>query len=85
MFLWVIRMLQYKRMFQKELTLVNQINQNNAQFLIIGISTILAISLNHIFAMNFNDVAIKGSDYRIHFGYTSKDDVINTIKNSDLN
>ena len=78
-------MLQYKRMFQKELTLVNQINQNNAQFLIIGISTILAISLNHIFAMNFNDVAIKGSDYRIHFGYTSKVDVINTIKNSDLN
>ena len=35
--------------------------------------------------MNFNDVAIKGSDYRIHFRYMSKDDVINTIKNSDLN
>ena len=38
-------------MFQKELTLVNQINQNNAQFLIIGISKILAIDLNHIFEM----------------------------------
>ena len=38
-------------------------------------------------AMNFNDVAIvsiKGSDYRIHFWYMSKDDAINIIKNSDL-
>ena len=37
-------------------------------------------------AMNFNDVAIfsvKGSDYRIHFWYMSKDDAINTMKNSD--
>ena len=38
-------------------------------------------------AMNFNDVAIvsvKGSDYRIHFCYMSKDDAINIMKNSDL-
>ena len=38
-------------------------------------------------AMNFNDVAIvsvKGSDYRIHFLYMSKDDAINMMKNSDL-
>ena len=38
-------------------------------------------------AMNFNDVAIvsvKGSDYRIHFCYMSKDDAINVMKNSDL-
>ena len=38
-------------------------------------------------AMNFNDVAIvslKGSDYRIHFWYMSKDDAINIMKNSDL-
>ena len=36
--------------------------------------------------VNFNDVAIvsvKGSDYRIHFWYMSKDDAINTMKNSD--
>ena len=38
-------------------------------------------------AINFNDVAIvsKGSDYRIHFWYMSKDDTINIMKNSNLN
>ena len=39
-------------------------------------------------AMNFNDVAIvsvKGSDYRIHFWYASKNDAINIMKNSNLN
>ena len=38
-------------------------------------------------ALNFNDVAIisvKGSDYRIHFWYMSKNDPINTVRNSDL-
>ena len=38
--------------------------------------------------MNFNDVgivSIKGSDYRIHFWYMSKDDAINIMKNSNLN
>ena len=38
--------------------------------------------------MNFNDVAVvsvKGSDYRIHFWYMSKDDAINIMKNSNLN
>ena len=38
--------------------------------------------------MNFNDVAIasiKGSDYRIDFCYTSKNDAINIINNSNLN
>ena len=39
-------------------------------------------------AMSFNDVAIvsvKGSDYRIHFWYMSKNDAINIMKNSNLN
>ena len=39
-------------------------------------------------AMNFNDVAIvsvKESDYRIHFWDMSKDDVMNIMKNSNLN
>ena len=39
-------------------------------------------------AMNINDVAIvsvKGSDYRTHFWYISKDDVINIMKISNLN
>ena len=38
-------------------------------------------------AMNFNDVfifSVKGSDYRIHFWYMSKDDAINIMKNTDL-
>ena len=37
-------------------------------------------------AMNFNDVAIvsiKGSYYRIHFWYRSKDDAINIMKVKD--
>ena len=39
-------------------------------------------------AMNFNDIPVvstKGSDYRTHFWYTSKDDTINIMKNSNLN
>ena len=39
-------------------------------------------------AMNFIDAAIvivRGSDYRFHFWYMSKDDAINIVKNSDLN
>ena len=37
-------------------------------------------------ALNFNDVAIasiKGSDYRIHFWYISKDGAISIIKTSN--
>ena len=39
-------------------------------------------------AMNFNDVAIvsiKGSDYRIYIWYTSKDDAISRMSDSNLN
>ena len=39
-------------------------------------------------AMNLNDAAIvsyKGSNYRINFWYMSKYDVINAMKNADLN
>ena len=39
-------------------------------------------------AISFNDVAIvsiKGSDYRIHFWYISKDNAINIMNNSNLN
>ena len=38
-------------------------------------------------AVNFNDAAIvyiKGSAYRIHFWYMSKDDAINIMNNSNL-
>ena len=37
--------------------------------------------------MSFNDVtifSIKGSDYRIHFWYMSKDDAISMMHNSNL-
>ena len=37
--------------------------------------------------MSFNDVAIiyvKGSTYRIHFWYVSKDDAISIMDNSNL-
>ena len=38
-------------------------------------------------AMSFNNIAIvyiKGSAYRIHFGYMSKDDAINIMNGSNL-
>ena len=38
-------------------------------------------------AISFNDVtifSIKGSDYRIHFWYMSKDDAISIMHNSNL-
>ena len=38
--------------------------------------------------INLNDadiVSIKGSDYRIHFQYMSKDDVMNIMKSTNLN
>ena len=38
-------------------------------------------------AMHFNDVAIiyvKGSAYRIHFWYMTKDDAFSIMKNSNL-
>ena len=38
--------------------------------------------------MNFNDVvivSIKGNDYRLHFWYTSKDELISIMHNSSLN
>ena len=38
-------------------------------------------------AMNFNVaiVSVKGSDYKIHFWYLSKDDAINIMNNCNLN
>ena len=39
-------------------------------------------------AMNLNDAAIvsvKGSDYRLHFWYISKNDAIDIMNNSNLN
>ena len=73
--------------FQKELMLRKQIYRKNVIFVTIGILEILVLIMNHIFAMSFNTVAIvyvKGSAYRIHFWYMSKDDAINIMNDSNL-
>ena len=75
--------------FQKELMLIKGVHQKNVIFATIGILKTLFLSMNYIFAMavfdlmqksmSFNDVAIiyvKGSAYRIHFWYMSKDDAV---------
>ena len=77
--------------------LIKQICQKSMIFVTIGVLKILVLSMNHIFcngchdlmqkAMNFNNVAIvyvKGSAYRIHFWYMSKDDAINIMNGSNL-
>ena len=74
-----------------------QVFQKNVIFFTIGILKILVSDMNHIFvmashdliqkAMSFNNVAIvyvKGSAYRIHFWYMSKDDAINIMNGSNL-
>ena len=38
--------------FQKELALINQINQTNARSAIIGILKILVLNFNHMHVMN---------------------------------
>ena len=70
-------------MFQKET------HQKSVIFVNVGVLKILLLSMNNIFAtvchdlmqkaINFVDVTIvsvKGSDYRSHFWYVSKDDAI---------
>ena len=77
--------------------LIKQMHQKNVIFVTFGILKILVLGMNRIFcndchdlmqkAMSFNDVAIvyvKGSAYRIHFWYMSKDDAISLIDNSNL-
>ena len=84
-------------MYLNELVLIRQMHQNNAylsllvfldknfkfeQYICNGCHDLMQK------ATNFNYVAvasIKGSDCRIHFWYTSEDDAINVMKNSNLN
>ena len=85
-------------LFQKELILIKQMYQRYVIFVIIGVSLNKNFEYEPYLcnychdlmqkALNFNDIAFvsaKESDYRIHFWYMSKDDVINIIKNSNLN
>ena len=77
--------------------LIKQVCRKNMISVTISILKVLVLGMNHIFAMsvmikckkatNFNDVAIvavKGSAYRIHFRYMSKDDAINIMNGSNL-
>ena len=72
-------------------------HQKNVIFVTIGILKILVFKYEPYLcngchdlmqkAMGFNDVAIvyvKGSAYRIHFWYMSKDDAINIMNGSNL-
>ena len=84
--------------FLKELILTKQMHQKSVTFVIICTFQIKVLNNEPYLcncchdlmqkAINFNDVAmvsVKGSDYRIHFWYMSKNDAINIMKNSNLN
>ena len=88
-------MVEYDRIdISKGIDVNKKMHQENVIFVIIGTLKILVLNINHMNhglmqkAMNLNDIAIasvKGSDYRIHFWYMSKNDAINIMKNSNLN
>ena len=66
--------------------LIKQIYQKNVIFATIGYWFGNGHDLMQK-AMSFNDIAItyvKGSSYRIHFWYMSKDDAISIMNNSNL-
>ena len=82
---------------EKELILIKQMHQKSVIFLIdynfldkdFKYESYLFNGCHDLMqkTMTFNDIAIvsvKISDYRIYFGYMSKDDAINIIKNSNL-
>ena len=91
-------MLEYDRIDISEGIDVNKkMHQKNLIFVTIGILKILVLNMKLYLcngchdlmqkAMSFNDVAIvyvKGSAYRIHFWYMSKDDAISIMNNSNL-
>ena len=78
--------------------LVKRVHEKNVIFVTISILKILVLKILEAYfcngchdlmqkAMSFNDVAIiyaKGSAYRIHFWYMSKDDAIRIMNNSNL-
>ena len=84
-------------MFQKELTLINQINQKNVRFVIIALK-LLVIDLSHMSVINvmiylsmmayeLKDTAIlnvKGIDYRCVLWNTTRNDAINRLNNFKL-
>ena len=84
-------------MFQKELTLINQISQKNAWFVINGILKILVRNLNHMFVINvivyqmmaydLENIVIlnvKSVDYRCVLWNMTRNDAVNRLNNSKL-
>ena len=75
--------------FQKGLMLIKQICQKSVIFVAIGTFGYLCNGCHDLMqkAMTFNNIAIvyvKGSAYRIHFWYMSKDDAINIMNSFNL-
>ena len=67
--------------FQKGLMLIKQICWKYAVFVTTGILKILVLSVK---VLSFGIAYVKGSFYRIHFWYMSKDDAINITNGSNL-
>ena len=59
-----------KLMFQKELTLIKQMHQNNAYFVITGILKMLDLNLSCMFVIN--DVLITASELKKHWNINCK-------------
>ena len=52
-FVWIMECYSTEKLiFQKELTLIKQVYQNNVCFVIIGTLKMLALNLNHMFVIN---------------------------------
>ena len=75
-------------MFQKELTLIKQINLKNVCFVIIGILKIWVINFAvSVMAYELKNIAIlnaRGVDYRCILWGVSKDGPVNRLNNSVL-
>ena len=98
LFVWIIKILQYKRINVSEGIDINKTNASKEYetchywyFKDIGFKYEPYICNGcHSFmqkAVNFNDLAIvyvKGSAYRIHFWHMSKNDAMNIMNNSHL-
>ena len=80
-----------KLIFQQELILIERVHQKNVIHVTIGILKILVLSTNHNQSNGCHDlmqnvaiIFVKGSAYRIHFSYVSKDDAFSIMTNSNL-
>ena len=73
-----------------KLTLINQINQNNVCFVIIGILKILVLNGSHDLSVmvceldDFMILNIKGVDYKCFVFNMNKNTAINLLNNSKL-